>query len=48
MMVIKVLSHNVPAQNASQDQNWDQEESFGAMARDRTPSLAQALDKVMD
>ena len=42
------MHYNVPAQNASQDQNWDQEESFGAMARDRTPSLAQALDKVMD
>jgi len=30
------------------DQNWDQEESFGVMSRDRTPSLAQALDKVRE
>merc|ERR1719460_492205 len=30
------------------DQHWEQEESFGLMARDRTPSLSQALDKVRD
>merc|ERR1719239_1072105 len=30
------------------DQNWDQDRSFGVMSRDRTPSLAQALDKVRD